>query len=36
MACTCKPKRSGPMTVKVKAHKRDGVKVKSHRRHTPR
>lgn len=36
MAETCRPKRREPMTVKVKAYKRDGKPVKAHRRHTPR
>lgn len=35
--CTEKPRRSGPMTVKVKPHTRsDGTHVKGHKRHTPK
>ena len=34
--CQCKPKRRGPMTVKVKRHKRNGSNVKGHRRHKPK
>lgn len=36
MACTCKPKRKSPMTVKVRAYKRKTGSVKRHLRHTPR
>lgn len=34
--CQCKPKRRGPMTVKVKRHRRNGTMVKSHKRHKPK
>ena len=35
--CTEKPPRRGPMTVKVSSYKRkDGTKVDSHKRHTPK
>lgn len=35
--CTERPKRPGPMTVKVKSYTRDdGTRVHSHKRHTPR
>lgn len=35
--CSEKPKRRGPMTVKVKRYTRkDGTKVPAHKRHTPK
>lgn len=35
--CSERPPRRGPMTVKVKRYiRKDGVKVKSHKRHKPR
>lgn len=35
--CTEKPPRRGPMTVKVSSYMRkDGTKVDSHKRHTPK
>lgn len=35
--CSEKPKRRGPMTVKVSSYKRkDGTKVPNHKRHTPK
>lgn len=35
--CSEKPPRKGPMTVKVKEYtKKDGTKVDSHKRHTPK
>jgi len=35
--CSEKPPRKGPMTVKVKGHTRkNGVKVKPHKRHKPK
>ena len=35
--CSEKPSRKGPMTVKVSSYtKKDGTKVDSHKRHTPK